>query len=79
VAAVALLYVASSGPMFTLMGQTRVHIQKDGDRVIATSDIRPSNLWLAIYSPLVWVCQQSWGEPMVKYLDLFPHPAVVPE
>jgi hypothetical protein len=75
--ALVVLYIASSGSAFTLMGQTRQHLQKDGDRVIATAEIRPSDLWLKIYSPLVWVCRQGWGEPLAKYWELCPRPAVV--
>lgn len=47
-------------------------------------DAVPNAWYQALYRPLIWASQQSWGSPLATYWLLFPirevrrHPAAVP-
>lgn len=68
----AMLYVLSSGPIL-LMATTRdLRTTTDASgREVATAYVGVSDWWQKVYSPLVWVAEQSWGEPLSWYWGKF--------
>ena len=74
VAAIALpmLYVLSSGPM--LIVAFRHNITNTSDefgRFISIDHVDAGVWWPQAYAPLVWVSEQSWGEPLTWYWEQF--------
>jgi hypothetical protein len=80
IAAVVLLalYVLSSGPTYamTITFHDVASASEDADGPPGVNlDMDPAPWWPKIYAPLVWVAQQSWGDSLTSYWQLFPvHP-----
>jgi hypothetical protein len=68
------LYVVSSGPMQTVAFRAHVsYLPVLGSTSMAgVSDIDMGRWWPSLYAPLLWVSEQSWGEPLNWYWGLFP-------
>jgi hypothetical protein len=70
------LYVLSSGPMQTLAFRRtietpafRVTTWRPPRWIVSTDR---GYWWPTVYAPIVWVSEQSWGEPVKWYWGLFP-------
>ncbi len=72
------LYAISSGPMTILAFHTQVshttEIQPDGtSRVMSTTETDFGNWFPIAYAPMLWASEQSWGESVFSYWELFPN------
>jgi hypothetical protein len=75
--AVPLLYVLSSGPALSLAftwHQPTVQDNGDGDLGV-TINLDEGPWWPVVYAPLQWVSEQSWGDWLCWYWELFPIPS----
>jgi hypothetical protein len=71
------LYVLSSGPTQTVAFRSHVSylpvLASSGPgSMAAVSDIDMGRWWPGVYAPLLWVSEQSWGDPLNWYWALFP-------
>jgi hypothetical protein len=72
--AVPVLYVLSSGPALSFAftwHQPTVHDEGDGDLGV-TINLDEGPWWPVVYAPLQWASEQSWGEWLCWYWELFP-------
>jgi hypothetical protein len=70
-----LLYILSSGPMQTIAFRKHtLHASAPGisGAVMAETIVDMGFWWPTVYAPLWWVSEQSWGEPLSWYWNLFP-------
>lgn len=73
-AVLCVLYILSSGPALTLAftwHQPTVKDNGDGDLGV-TINLDEGPWWPVVYAPLQWVSEQSWGDWLCWYWELFP-------
>jgi hypothetical protein len=69
-----LLYVLSSGPTQSL-AFTYGHVTYDDDglgNVGVSVELDQGVWWPKVYAPLMWIAEQSWGDWLCSYWQLFP-------
>jgi hypothetical protein len=68
------LYVLSSGPALSLAFTWRQPtVNDDGQGELGvTVNLDEGPWWPVVYAPLQWVSEQSWGDWLVWYWELFP-------
>jgi hypothetical protein len=74
--ALPVIYFLTSGPISAIAFETHVAhtpvIRPNGTAVVeATSETNPGVLFAVAYAPLFWVAEQSWGDPVFSYWELF--------
>jgi hypothetical protein len=72
--AVPLLYVLSSGPSLSFAftwHQPTLHDEGDGNLGV-TVNLDEGPWWPVVYAPLQWVSEQTWGDWLCRYWELFP-------
>jgi len=72
--AIPVLYVLSSGPALSLaFTWHQPTVLDDGDGNLGvTINLDEGPWWPVVYAPLQWVSEQSWGERLCWYWQLFP-------
>jgi hypothetical protein len=68
--AMPVLYVLSSGPTRTVAFHESS--ARTSDTSVSFTFFAADEWWLNLYDPLIWVSQQSWGEPLNWYWERFP-------
>jgi hypothetical protein len=71
--ALSLIYVLSSGPTQMLaFTWDHARYEDDGDGNFELSvDVHQGPWWPTVYAPLQWMSEQSWGEWIWSYWQLF--------
>jgi hypothetical protein len=72
--AIPALYVLSSGPALSFAftwRQPTVHDEGDGNLGV-TVNLDEGPWWPVVYAPLQWIAEQTWGEWLCWYWELFP-------
>jgi hypothetical protein len=71
----AALYVLSSGPMTTLGRWSHTTYTPapalGSNAVMVTTQEGPGVWWSQVYAPLLWASDQSWGDQLYSYWELF--------
>ena len=70
------IYFLSSGPVSAIAFQRQVThtpvVRPNATSVVeATSETNPGVLFAVAYAPLFWVAEQSWGDLVFSYWELF--------
>lgn len=73
--ALSVIYVVSSGPMQSVAFRRHTTVEIDANGKCGVScEQDPGTWWPTAYAPLVWASEESWGEPVNWYWNLFPVP-----
>jgi len=71
-----MVYFLSSGPVSAIAFQNHVThtpvVLANGTSVVqATSEANPGAVFAVAYAPLFWLAEQSWGDRVFSYWELF--------